>query len=68
MLGTKWGINSVAHFHDCDFVFFCDYRPAKLIEVMKKRFDSLGGIIYEGDSVSGISIYEDAAVRSLSLN
>ncbi|KAI8551984.1 hypothetical protein RHMOL_Rhmol06G0230000 [Rhododendron molle] len=39
--------------------------PAKLIEVMKKRFDSLGGIIFEGDSVSGISIYEDAAVLQL---
>ncbi|KAE9457886.1 hypothetical protein C3L33_10219, partial [Rhododendron williamsianum] len=39
--------------------------PAKLIEVMKKRFDSLSGIIFEGDSVSGISIYEDAAVLQL---
>ncbi|XP_057460964.1 uncharacterized protein LOC130751375 isoform X4 [Actinidia eriantha] len=38
--------------------------PAKLVEVMKKRFDSLGGIIFEGYSVSGICVYEDAAIRS----
>ncbi|CAL5342374.1 hypothetical protein CsSME_00026974 [Camellia sinensis var. sinensis] len=39
--------------------------PAKLIEVMKKRFDSLGGIIFEGCSVSSICIYKDAAVLQL---
>ncbi|KAL7000044.1 hypothetical protein U1Q18_001193 [Sarracenia purpurea var. burkii] len=39
--------------------------PAKLIEVMKSRFHSLGGIIFEGYSVSGICIYEDAAVLQL---
>ncbi|KAK6141191.1 hypothetical protein DH2020_025074 [Rehmannia glutinosa] len=39
--------------------------PAKLIEIMRKRFDSLGGAIYEGCSVSHISIYEDAAVLQL---
>ncbi|KAK6120626.1 hypothetical protein DH2020_045621 [Rehmannia glutinosa] len=39
--------------------------PAKLIEIMRKRFDSLGGVIYEGCSVSHISIYEDAAVLQL---
>ncbi|XP_057460963.1 uncharacterized protein LOC130751375 isoform X3 [Actinidia eriantha] len=39
-------------------------EPAKLVEVMKKRFDSLGGIIFEGYSVSGICVYEDAAIRS----
>ncbi|KAF8414138.1 hypothetical protein HHK36_002137 [Tetracentron sinense] len=36
--------------------------PAKLIEVMKKRFTSLGGVIFEGYSVSSICIYEDTAV------
>ncbi|XP_043693790.1 uncharacterized protein LOC122644234 [Telopea speciosissima] len=36
--------------------------PSKLIELMKTRFTSLGGVIFEGDSVSSISIYDDAAV------
>eukprot|EP00268_Persea_americana_P027018 TRINITY_DN26543_c0_g2_i11.p1 TRINITY_DN26543_c0_g2~~TRINITY_DN26543_c0_g2_i11.p1 ORF type:complete len:591 (+),score=101.73 TRINITY_DN26543_c0_g2_i11:118-1890(+) len=36
--------------------------PAKLLEVMKKRFIALGGVIFEGYSVSSISIYDDAAV------
>lgn len=40
-----------------------DCRPAKLIEIVRKRFDGLGGVIFEGCSVSNISIYEDAAVR-----
>ncbi|GFQ07229.1 hypothetical protein PHJA_002867000 [Phtheirospermum japonicum] len=39
--------------------------PAKLIEIMRKRFDSLGGVIFEGCGVSHISIYEDAAVLEL---
>ncbi|KAH7861462.1 hypothetical protein Vadar_026527 [Vaccinium darrowii] len=39
--------------------------PAKLIEIVKKRFVSLGGIIFEGNGVSGISIYKDAAVLQL---
>lgn len=39
--------------------------PAKLIEVVKKRFISLGGVIFEGYSVSSICIYEDAAVLQL---
>lgn len=39
--------------------------PAKLIEVVKNRFTSLGGVMFEGYSVSGISIYEDAAVLQL---
>ncbi|XP_058081340.1 uncharacterized protein LOC131229406 isoform X3 [Magnolia sinica] len=40
--------------------------PAKLIEVTKSRFLSLGGIIFEGQSFSSISIYDDAAVLQLS--
>ncbi|OAY35092.1 uncharacterized protein LOC110628563 isoform X1 [Manihot esculenta] len=39
--------------------------PVKLIEVMKKRFISLGGVILEGYSVSNICVYEDAAVLQL---
>ncbi|GAV72160.1 Lycopene_cycl domain-containing protein [Cephalotus follicularis] len=39
--------------------------PAKLIEIMKRRFISLGGVIFEGYSVSTICIYEDAAVLQL---
>ncbi|CAA0825071.1 Lycopene beta/epsilon cyclase protein [Striga hermonthica] len=39
--------------------------PAKLIDIMRNRLDSLGGVIFEGCSVSHISIYEDAAVLQL---
>ncbi|KAF6159123.1 hypothetical protein GIB67_032740 [Kingdonia uniflora] len=39
--------------------------PAKLIEVMKKRFISLGGVIFEGYSMSDICVYDDAAVLRL---
>ncbi|CAN6701964.1 unnamed protein product [Malus baccata var. baccata] len=39
--------------------------PAKLIEVVKNRFTSLGGVMFEGYSVSGVSIYEDAACLQL---
>ncbi|KAL0319899.1 UNVERIFIED_CONTAM: hypothetical protein Sradi_5251400 [Sesamum radiatum] len=39
--------------------------PAKLIETMRIRFTFLGGIIFEGCSVSHISIYEDSAVLEL---
>lgn len=34
----------------------------KLIEIMKNRFISLGGVIFEGYSLSSICIYDDAAV------
>lgn len=37
-------------------------RPVKLIEIVKNRFLSLGGIILEGYSMSSICIFEDAAV------
>ncbi|MED6170536.1 hypothetical protein PIB30_031995 [Stylosanthes scabra] len=40
--------------------------PVKLIEIVKKRFISLGGVIFEGCSVAGIDVYEDAAVLKLS--
>ncbi|KAJ4845742.1 hypothetical protein Tsubulata_048896 [Turnera subulata] len=36
--------------------------PSKLIEIVKKPFVSLGGIIFEGYSVSSMSVYKDAAV------
>ncbi|KAL9265902.1 Chromatin remodeling protein EBS-like protein [Drosera capensis] len=36
--------------------------PVKLIEIMKERFNSLGRVILESESVSSICIYEDAAV------
>ncbi|KAK2649117.1 hypothetical protein Ddye_016606 [Dipteronia dyeriana] len=39
--------------------------PVKLIEIVKKRFISLGGVILEGHCVSNICIYEDAAVLQL---
>ncbi|KAI5565618.1 hypothetical protein BDE02_14G134400 [Populus trichocarpa] len=39
--------------------------PVKLIEIVKKRFISLGGVIFEGCSVSSISIYEDASVLQM---
>ncbi|KZV34438.1 hypothetical protein F511_23412 [Dorcoceras hygrometricum] len=37
--------------------------PARLIEIMRKRFTFLGGAIFEGCGVSNIFVYEDAAVR-----
>lgn len=39
--------------------------PVKLIEIVKNRFISLGGIILEGYSMSSICIFEDAAVLQL---
>ncbi|GLT28327.1 hypothetical protein SLA2020_032690 [Shorea laevis] len=39
--------------------------PVKLIEIMKNRFISLGGVIFEGYSMSSIGIYDDAAVLQL---
>lgn len=40
--------------------------PAKLVEATKKHFNSLGGVILEGYSVSSVCIYDDAAVLNLS--
>ncbi|XP_020212477.1 uncharacterized protein LOC109797007 [Cajanus cajan] len=40
--------------------------PEKLIEIVKTRFISLGGVIFEGCGVSSINVYEDAAVLKLS--
>ncbi|KAF4382694.1 hypothetical protein F8388_015522 [Cannabis sativa] len=39
--------------------------PAKLIEIMKTRFVSLGGVIFEGCTLSSISVYDDAVVTLL---
>ncbi|KDP30789.1 hypothetical protein JCGZ_13732 [Jatropha curcas] len=39
--------------------------PVKLIEIMKKRFISLGGVILEGYNVSSICVYQDVAVLQL---
>ncbi|XP_075479807.1 uncharacterized protein LOC142520631 isoform X5 [Primulina tabacum] len=40
--------------------------PARLIEIMRKRFTFLGGTIFEGCGVSNIFVYEDTAVLKLS--
>ncbi|KAG9439879.1 hypothetical protein H6P81_020044 [Aristolochia fimbriata] len=40
--------------------------PAKLVEVMKMHFISLGGVIIEGVSLSNISVYDDTALLQLS--
>ncbi|KAL6136935.1 hypothetical protein ACLB2K_062230 [Fragaria x ananassa] len=40
--------------------------PVKLIEIVKNRFISLGGVVLEGYSMSSISVYEDAALLQLS--
>ncbi|KAL4588966.1 hypothetical protein LXL04_001867 [Taraxacum kok-saghyz] len=39
--------------------------PAKLIDIMRERFDSLGGVIFEYCSVSSINVYQDTAVLEL---
>ncbi|XP_022859436.1 uncharacterized protein LOC111380178 [Olea europaea var. sylvestris] len=39
--------------------------PVKLIEIMRERFNSLGGIIFEDCSVSRICTYDDSAVLQL---
>ncbi|KAJ8899364.1 hypothetical protein K2173_018338 [Erythroxylum novogranatense] len=39
--------------------------PAKLIEIVKNRFISLGGVILEGYRVLKVSVYDDAAVLQL---
>ncbi|CAA6661411.1 unnamed protein product [Spirodela intermedia] len=40
--------------------------PAKLLEIVKRRFLSLGGVIFEGSGISKICIYNDAAILHLS--
>lgn len=40
-------------------------RPAKLVEIMKGRFISSGGRIFEGKSLSSISVYDDIAVSKI---
>uniref|UniRef100_A0A0D9X7X4 Uncharacterized protein n=1 Tax=Leersia perrieri TaxID=77586 RepID=A0A0D9X7X4_9ORYZ len=40
--------------------------PAKLVDIMKERFVSSGGEIFEGKSLSNISVHDDLAVLSLS--
>ncbi|CAK9316201.1 unnamed protein product [Citrullus colocynthis] len=40
--------------------------PEKLIEIVKKRFISLGGVIFEGCNVSSICIYDDMTAMQLS--
>nr|XP_043623880.1 uncharacterized protein LOC122595563 [Erigeron canadensis] len=39
--------------------------PAKLVDIMKERFTSLGGVVFEGCSVSSINVYQDTAVLQL---
>ncbi|CAM8948602.1 unnamed protein product [Rhodiola kirilowii] len=40
--------------------------PIKIIDVVKTRFQALGGVIFEGCSLSRVSIYDDTAVVHLS--
>ncbi|XP_031489938.1 uncharacterized protein LOC116257383 isoform X5 [Nymphaea colorata] len=40
--------------------------PAKLIEVVKQRFINSGGTIYEGSSISTISVYDDSVLINFS--
>ncbi|KAG8047242.1 hypothetical protein GUJ93_ZPchr0008g12539 [Zizania palustris] len=40
--------------------------PAKLVEIMKERFISSGGTVFEGKSLSSISVHDDLAVLKLS--
>jgi hypothetical protein len=40
-------------------------RPAKLVEIMKERFVSSGGAIFEGKSLSSIYVYDDRAVSKI---
>ncbi|KAL6862435.1 hypothetical protein ACP4OV_016776 [Aristida adscensionis] len=40
--------------------------PAKLVEIMKERFISSGGTIFEGKSLSSILVHDDFAVVKLS--
>ncbi|TVU05828.1 hypothetical protein EJB05_49012, partial [Eragrostis curvula] len=40
--------------------------PAKLVEIMKERFISSGGRMFEEKSLSSISVYDDLAVLKLS--
>uniref|UniRef100_A0A0E0ELK8 Uncharacterized protein n=1 Tax=Oryza meridionalis TaxID=40149 RepID=A0A0E0ELK8_9ORYZ len=40
--------------------------PAKLVDIMKERFVSSGGVIFEGKSLSSISVHDDFAVLNLS--
>ncbi|XP_027172912.1 uncharacterized protein LOC113772501 [Coffea eugenioides] len=40
--------------------------PAKLIEIMRRRFEYLGGVILEGYNVASIRVYDDTAVLELS--
>ncbi|CAI0550909.1 unnamed protein product [Linum tenue] len=39
--------------------------PAKLIDIVKSRFNSLGGVIFESCAVSSIRVYEDIATLQL---
>lgn len=50
------------------FYFTHAFRPAKLLDVVKKRFIALGGALFEARSLSNIAIYDDAAVRQLSFS
>ncbi|KAJ1264957.1 hypothetical protein BS78_08G040400 [Paspalum vaginatum] len=45
-----------------DNIFNLGVSPAKLVEIMKERFISSGGVIFEGKSLSNIYVYDDLAV------
>uniref|UniRef100_J3MT21 Uncharacterized protein n=1 Tax=Oryza brachyantha TaxID=4533 RepID=J3MT21_ORYBR len=40
--------------------------PAKVVEIMKERFVSSGGAVFEGKSLSSIYVHDDLAVLNLS--
>ncbi|CAH9072742.1 unnamed protein product [Cuscuta epithymum] len=37
--------------------------PSKLVQIMKDRFDSFGGVTFEGHNVSTVNVYKDGVVR-----
>lgn len=39
--------------------------PAILLDVMRQRFCSLGGLIFEGNGLSTVSVYDDAVILQL---
>lgn len=83
-LGVSWVLSSVILWHKgkekspcvlltsesddlvLHFVYYTS--PAKLVEIVKRRFISLGGVILEDCSLSSIVIYDDVAVSYLMLS
>jgi len=49
------------------FHLFCG-SPAKLVEVSKKRFESVGGEVLEFTGLTKVDVFDDAAVSLNSLS